>query len=151
DGHNITDLPLDKAQGIAKKLETAGITVAMYGSPIGKIDIADDPKIDLDKLDHLGKLKDVLGCTAVRMFSYYNKAGQPADRWQAESIDRLRRLADRADKLGLVLYHENERHIFGDRLEQVLAIADQVRNAETFRLIFDFDNYNQSGDDVWQN
>ena len=48
----------------------------------------------------------------------------------------------------LVLYHENERHIFGDLTDDVLSIA-QLRNAN-FKLIFDFDNYQQSGEDVWQ-
>ena len=56
--------------------------------------------------------------------------------------------------LGLVLYHENERHIFGDRLPGVKVIADELRGGSgdgPFRIIFDFDNFNQTGDDVWRN
>ena len=30
-------------------------------------------------------------------------------------------------------------------------LAHEVRDGRTFKLIFDFDNYNQSGDDVWEN
>ena len=149
--HNISELPLDVAEAMARKLGDAGITVAMFGSPIGKIDIADDMQVDLDKLEHLAKLRDVFGCNAVRIFSYYNKGEQAMDTWQRESVDRLSRLRDLAGKLGLVLYHENERHIFGDKLEQVQVIAEQLRNGDSFRMIFDFDNYNQSGDDVWNN
>ena len=38
------------------KLDAAGISVCMFGSPIGKIDVTDDLEIDLEKLRHLGKL-----------------------------------------------------------------------------------------------
>jgi sugar phosphate isomerase/epimerase len=150
DGCNIAELPLDHAKQVRKKLDGAGIAVGMFGSPIGKIDIADDFNIDLKKLDHLGELASVFDCRAVRMFSYFNKAALPMDQWQAQAVDRLGRLSDRAAKLNLTLYHENERHIFGDRLEQVLVLARDLRN-EHFRLIFDFDNFNQSGDNVWEN
>ena len=151
DGHNITELPLHQAEIIASKLETAGITVACFGSPIGKIDIADGFQADLKKLEHLGVLSDVLGCKAVRIFSYFNEHGVAIDQWQRAALDRLRRLRDKAQQLDLVLIHENERHIFGDRCEQVLVLADELRDGQTFKLIFDFDNYHQSGDDVWDN
>lgn len=151
DGHNIAELPLDLAADVRRKLDAAGIRVNMFGSPIGKIDIADDFQIDVRKLEHLGQLADVLGCHAVRLFSYYNKAGLDLAQWQSTALDRLKRLTDLADRLGLVLYHENEKHIFGDRCEQVVAIADALHGQGPFRLIFDFDNYNQSGDDVWAN
>ncbi|MCC7409601.1 MAG: sugar phosphate isomerase/epimerase [Phycisphaeraceae bacterium] len=149
--HNISALPLDLAQQTARKLGQAKIKVGMFGSPIGKIDIADPFEIDMQKLEHLGKLKDVFGCSAVRIFSYYNKAGRAADAWAQESLSRLKKLRDRAAQLGLVLYHENERHIFGDRLAENLRIAQEVRDGKSFLTIFDFDNYNQSGDDVWHN
>ena len=51
----------------------------------------------------------------------------------------------------LIKFHfQNERHIYGDLCVDVLEIA-RLRNKDTFRLIFDFDNYNQSGEDVWDN
>lgn len=160
DGFNVTALPLDKAEGIRGKLDAAGIRVAMFGSPIGKIDIADDFRIDLDKLEHLGRLREVLGCNAVRVFSYYNKKGAAADQWRAESLTRLKKLRDLAAELGLVLYHENESHIFGDSSENNIHIAREVRGDEPtrkavsgggpFRMIYDFDNYNRTGKDGWQ-
>ena len=151
DGFNITELPLDHAEAIAKKLADAGIKVGMYGTPLGKIDIADDFQIDSDKLAHIGKLKDIFGCDQVRIFSYYNKGEVAKDKWQAESLDRLKKLRDQAGQLGLVLFHENERHIFGDRCDEVEVLAAELRDGGAFKLIFDFDNYNQSGDDVWNN
>lgn len=152
-GHNITALPLDEAKAVREKLDAAGITVAMYGSPIGKIDIADDVQIDLDRLAHLAALKPVLGCNAVRMFSYYNrKENLPHDQWQASVLDNMKQLVALAQQHGMVLYHENERHIFGDLVKDVVVLRDECRDAapDTFKMIFDFDNYNQSGEDVWE-
>jgi 3-dehydroshikimate dehydratase len=149
DGHNITVLPLDLAEQVQKKLEAAGIKVNMYGSPIGKIDIADDLKIDLDKLEHLGKLKAIFGCSAVRIFSYFNKAGADKKAWEREAIDRLKRLRDKANQLGLVLYHENESHIFGDHVDDVVKLGE-LRDGETFKLIYDFANYIRTDKGGWE-
>ena len=121
----------------------------MFGSPIGKIDIADDLNIDLEKLRHIALLAPIFNCHAVRVFSYFNKSERPYDEWQAESLGRLSALKNEAKSLGLVLYHENEHLIFGDKCADVLKIA--TLRDENFRLIFDFDNYNQTDDDAWQN
>lgn len=144
DGYNITALPLDIAEIVAHKLHGAGITVHMYGSPIGKTDITDDPKIDTDRLEHLGRLKGVFGASAVRIFSYYNKTGIGKAQWRQQSLDRLKHLRDLAGRLGLVLYHENESEIFGDHPDDVAAIAE-LRDGETFKLIYDFANYLRAG------
>ncbi|HEX8550797.1 MAG TPA: sugar phosphate isomerase/epimerase [Abditibacteriaceae bacterium] len=149
EGHNITTLPLDTAREIKKQLEDGGIAVNMFGSPIGKIDINDDLQGDIDRLRHLGELAPVLDCRAVRIFSFYNKAERPHIEWHAKSLSRLETLLDEAEKLGLVLFHENERHIFGDLCEDVLHIAPL--RGDNFKLIFDFDNYNQSGENAWEN
>jgi len=149
EGHNVTALPVPLAKEIKSRLDDAGLKVQMFGSPIGKIDIVEDMRVDLQKLRHLAELAPVLGCNAVRLFSYYNNENKPKHLWQAESLSRLLLLRGEAEELGLVLYHENERHIFGDLAADVKEIA-QLRNAH-LKLIFDFDNYNQSGEDVWEN
>ena len=46
DGHNIAALPVDHARVVRKKLDDAGITVGMFGSPVGKIDIKDDFEVE---------------------------------------------------------------------------------------------------------
>lgn len=150
DGFNCTTMPIEHAKSVAEKLKAANLEVGMFGSPLGKIDIADSMNIDLQKLEHLAELSPILGCQSVRIFSYYNKENRPHDFWQIESLSRLSLLQKRAKELGLVLYHENERHIYGDLCEDVLQIA-QLRDGKSFKMIFDFDNYNQSGEDVWEN
>ncbi|MEX0886728.1 MAG: TIM barrel protein [Phycisphaeraceae bacterium] len=151
EGANITALDPAVARTVRQQLDEAGIAVNMFGSPIGKIDIADDIASDVERLRHLGEMARIFDCKAVRIFSYYNKAGQPHDRWQAASIDRLKTLRDEADKLDLVLYHENESDIFGDRSDDVLALAP-LRDGERFKLIYDFANYIRTGErglDTW--
>lgn len=149
DGHNIAALPLDKARSIRKQLGDAGIAVNIFGSPIGKIDIADDFQSEIDRLRHLGELAPLFDCRAVRIFSYYNAGDVPHDQWKAESIARLTYLRDEAAKLGLVLFHENERDIYGDSCDNVLELA-RLRDKH-FKLIFDFDNYNQVGENALEN
>ncbi len=147
DGFNITELPLENAKTIKNKLDDAGISVQMFGSPIGKIDILDDMEIDVEKMHHLATLAPVLDCNAVRIFSYYNKTEIPHVEWREKSLANLTRLRDEAEKLGLVLYHENERHIYGDLGADVMEIA--CLRGTNFKLLFDFDNYQQSGEDVY--
>ena len=151
DNHNISELPLDLAQRVRHELEAAHIRVNMLGSPIGKIDITDDLEVDLCKLSHLSELADVFGCRAVRIFSYYNKTRIDRQTWRDEALARLHRLADLARDLGLVLYLENEKEIFGDRCEPMLTIAERLHDPQTFRILFDFDNFAQCGEDVWDN
>ncbi|CAF1422433.1 unnamed protein product [Adineta steineri] len=148
DGFNITTMPLENAKTIRNKLDDAGISVQMFGSPIGKIDVLDDVEIDIDKLRHLAALAPIFNCNSVRIFSYYNKTKISHVEWCNKSLSNLTRLRDEAEKLGLVLYHENERYIHGDRVADVKEIAN-LRSAN-FKTIFDFDNYQQSGEDVYK-
>ena len=153
DGVNIVDLPVEHAKAVKEKLDAAGIAVGMYGSPIGKIDIADDFETDRKRLTHLGALREVFGAESVRLFSYFNKANAEMGDWAEESVRRLRELCEMAEDLGLVLYHENELGVFGGPLSQVEILRDEIhaQHPDRFRLIFDFDNYNQCGEDVWKN
>ncbi|MEI8194556.1 MAG: TIM barrel protein [Phycisphaerae bacterium] len=155
DGHNITVLPLEQARQIRPQLDAAGIGVNMFGSPLGKIDLADDFSTDVAKLRHMGALAPILGCTDIRIFSYYNKTAKPHAAFQREALERLDELAKVASDLGLVLYHENESNIFGDKAADVLTIARELRakwgnGKGCFRMIFDFGNYNNGREDVWQ-
>jgi len=150
EGQSITELPADAAQEIARKLENAGLRVAMFGSPIGKIDVSEDFATDLQRLKHLAQLADVFECRKIRIFSYYNRNGLDEPAWEKETLRRLNQLIELADRHDLTLFHENEKHIFGEMLERVERLAS-LRQGERFKLIFDFDNYNQAGEDCWAN
>lgn len=148
DGYGITDLPLDHAEKVRAELDAAGIRVHMFGSPIGKTEVTDDPSLELGRLEHLAKLKPILGCSAVRMFSFFNRTELPTAQWAKAALDRLRQIKDRAGELGLVLYHENETHVFGDPIEHVLQIAEL--RGDSFKLIYDFANFIRTGTPGWE-
>ncbi len=149
DGINIVELPVDHAKGVKAKLDDAGIRVGMYGSPIGKTDIADPTQTELDRLDHLAAMRGVFGATGVRIFSFYNKAGVSQEDWRTQGFDKLDQLIQRAEQHGLVLYHENETEIYGDHPDQIDELA-QLRGGH-FKLIYDFANYLRTGADPWEN
>jgi len=150
DGINISELPSDHAARARKEFDAGGIKVAMFGSPLGKIDISDDMELDLKKMRRLIELSPILGCKAVRIFSYYNKNKLPLAQWQNESLSRIGKLCDLAAKAGMTLYHENELHIFGEGLDNCLTIARTYRKpGSPLKVIFDFDNFNRCHADLW--
>ena len=71
DGENVSDISLDKAREVRRRLDDAGLTTWSIGSPIGKIDIVkDDFKAHLDKLRHTVDVARILGAENIRMFSF---------------------------------------------------------------------------------
>ncbi len=150
DGINISELPIEHAKALRQKLAAANLKVGMFGSPIGKIDIADDPEIDLRRLRHLAELADVLDCRSVRIFSYYNRAGADLEKWRSETFRRFAGLLRVARESALLLYHENELDIFGQMAQQAAEIAAEfgVGADSSLRLIFDFDNYQRAGENI---
>lgn len=145
---SIVDIDEAFARDVKSKLDAAGISANMLGTPIGKIDITDDFQMDLDRLDRVAKTAEMLDCRDIRVFSYFNKTCKSAGAWRDESIKRLATLKDRAKGHGLVLFNENELHLYGAEVAHVRDIANELRD-DAFKMIFDFDNYNQTGEDVW--
>lgn len=146
-GRNISDLAADEAKPVAELIRAAGLRVGCLGSAIGKTDLLDDFAVDQARLERLAGHADLFGCRSVRVFSTFNKSGRPASEWRSVATERLQALHTRAGALGLTLLIENERHLYGDRLEQVLDLAESTG----IGLIFDFDNFHQSCDDPWTN
>ena len=146
DGENVSDISLEKAREVRRKLEAAGLAVWSIGSPIGKIDIAkDDFPSHLDKLRHTLDVAGVLGARRVRMFSFYIPAGDDPAAWRDEVLDRLNRMADIAEDAGIRLCHENEKGIYGDNAARCLDIH---RAVPRLAGVFDPANFIQTGQDV---
>ena len=63
------------------------------------------------------RIADVAGqldTTLVRVFSFFIPAGEPAQRYRGQVVDRMGALARIAEERGLILAHENEKGIYGD-------------------------------------
>lgn len=147
-GINICKLPVRTAEKFRAMLDEAGIRVGMYGSPIGKTDLSDKLDIELERLDHLARMRDVFEAGSVRIFSFYDKEDNEPEAREQMTLARLVALRDRAAQLGLMLYHENETGVFGDAPEDILKLA-QLRDGKAFGLIYDFANYLRTGAEPW--
>ena len=60
------------------------------------------------------------------MFSYHNKTNIPADQFATKAIERVRQLKALAKEVGLQLYHENEKAIFGECLDETLLLLKVI-------------------------
>lgn len=140
DGKNVSSLTLDEAKSYAKQLSDAGIKVWSIGSPIGKMKMSDDFEAHLEKLKNTLEIAKIFGTHRIRMFSFYETEGK-----RDEVFAYLRRMVKLADEYGVILYHENEKDIYGDTADGVLDIRANVAG---LRYIFDPANYLEVGQDI---
>ena len=147
DGQNVSDISLEKAREVHKKLTDAGLSVWSIGSPIGKIDIQkDDFERHLQKYLHTLEIARALGAEKLRMFSFYLPKGQDPAPFRQQVIDRLSRMAELAQGTGVALCHENEKGIYGDVASRCLEILQAVPQLQG---VFDPANFVQCGQETW--
>lgn len=146
DGENVSDISLDKARQVRRRLDDAGLITWSVGSPIGKIDlVGDDFAAHLDKLRHTVDIARVLGAGNIRMFSFYLPVGEDPARYRDEVMERLGRMAQACEGSGVTLCHENEKGIYGDVAARCLDIHESV---PALAGIFDPANFIQCGQDT---
>lgn len=146
DGESVSDIRLDKARRIRRRLDDAGLITWSIGSPIGKIDlVGGDFNAHLDKLRHTVDIARVLGAGNIRMFSFYLPAGEEPARYRDAVMERLSRMAQACEGSGVALCHENEKGIYGDVAARCLDIHESV---PALAGIFDPANFIQCGQDT---
>jgi sugar phosphate isomerase/epimerase len=143
-GTNVADLTDEQVARIGQALSAAGVQVSAIGSPIGKIGIADPLGPELDRMRRIADVAGQLDAAIVRVFSFYLPVGEPPARYRDEVIDRMAALAEIAAASGLVLAHENEKGIFGDRPERCADIIESV-GSPALVATFDAANFVQCG------
>ncbi len=114
---NVADLTEDEASSLKKRLDDGGITVSAIGSPLGKINLADDFEEHLEKAKRVYNTANILGTDKVRMFSFYLHKDKSREECREEVIEKLGKLLDVADGFGVKLCHENEAKIYGETPE----------------------------------
>lgn len=142
DGKNVSELSEEEAKKYAVQTEEAGIKVWAIGSPLGKIGIEDDFEAHLKKAEHVFRLAGIFGTERVRVFSFYTKRPE-SDR--EEVMRRMGEMVRLAEKYGVVLFHENEKEIYGDTAARC---ADLLKSNRGLNSVFDPANYVQSGEEV---
>ena len=145
DGKNIAELTVDEAKEIRKQLDDNGISVWSIGSRLGKIGVFDDMAPHLEELRHTLELAHALGCSNIRMFSFYIPEGKSAGACKSEVFDRIGKMLDVSRGSGITLCHENEKGIYGDIAQRCLELA---REFGELKLVFDPANFVQCKQDT---
>jgi len=144
DGQNISDITIEKAREVRRKLDNAGLCVWSMGSPIGKISIESEGfAAHLDKLRHTLALADVLGAKNLRMFSFYTPSDK-ADEWKNKVFDQVGEMLRVAQGSGVAMCHENEKGIYGDNAERCFELLEAFPEMDG---IFDPANFVQCKQD----
>jgi len=143
-GTNVADLTDAQLAELRRMLDDAGVRVSAIGSPIGKIDIGAPFGPELDRMRRIAEVAGQFGVTLVRVFSFFIPSGQPPARYRAEVTDRMAALAQIGAGHGLVLAHENEKEIYGDRPERCAELIEAV-GSPALRATFDAANFVQCG------
>lgn len=138
-GQNIADVSCEQAEIYARELIEAGIKVWSIGSPIGKVKLSDDLDAHVEKCRHVCRLANIFGAERVRMFSFYEAYGD-----KEKVFSTLRRMVAVGNEYGVKMCHENEKAIYGDTLERVLEILDNVKGLYS---VYDPANFIEVGED----
>jgi sugar phosphate isomerase/epimerase len=141
---NVADLDDAQVARLRRQLDESGVQVSAIGSPIGKIGIDAPVEPELERLRRVADVAAELGTTMVRVFSFFIPRGRDPENYRTEVIDRMAALAALAVERGLVLAHENEKEIYGDRPERCADIITTV-GSPALRATFDAANFVQCG------
>lgn len=139
DGKGIVDVTNDEAIKYKKLLDEEGVGVSAIGSPIGKINITDDFEEHFDKFKHVLDLAEIFGTKNIRVFSFFIPDGEEPVRYRPEVMKRLRRMLDEANRRGMILCHENEKSIYGEKPEYCLDILREFGGE--MRAVYDMCNF----------
>ena len=152
DGINVSKFTLDQAGEYGRQLTEGGFSVPCIGSPIGKVTIDKPFDEHLDLLKYCFEVARALGTKGVRIFSFYPPDGGDILEHRDEVIRRMAAMAGAAEAAGMVLWHENEKAIYGATPARVKDIFASVQSPH-LKGIFDPANYVEEDvapyDDGW--
>jgi sugar phosphate isomerase/epimerase len=141
---NVADFDRDQLARFRHALDRAGVAVSAIGSPIGKIEVGAPLAPELERLRRVAAIAGELGTRLVRVFSFFVPAAEPPGRYRLRVIDRMAALTEIAQEHGLVLAHENEKGIYGDRPERCADLIATI-GSPALRATFDAANFVQCG------
>lgn len=139
DGVNIGKMSEEMAKDCAAKLAEAGISVWSIGSPLGKVDIAEDFEEYKKQVHHVCRLANIFGAKRIRMFSFFNAYDVPE-----LVVQRLKEMVAIGEQYGVDMCHENEKKVFGDVVSRVEYLRDNVPG---LKFVYDPANYIQCDQD----
>jgi len=139
-GKNVLALDDAEIERIATALTAVGVRVSAIGSPIGKIGILDDFAPHLAQFQRALDLAERLSTPYVRIFSFFIPPNDDPAAHRIEVLNRLEQLTRLASERGIVLAHENERHIYGDTPERCHDLLSTI-DSPHLRAVWDPANF----------
>lgn len=146
DGNNLIFHTPEKVKEIKERLDEAGVALSALGSPLGKIGIDDPFEKHFEEFKVAVEIAHKMDCRNIRMFSFYVPEGKGKE-YKEKVFERLGQFADYAKANNVVLLHENEKGIYGEKAAECKEIMDAFRG-EHFKAIFDFANFVQADQDT---
>lgn len=143
-GTNVVDLDDDQLAALAELLKQQEMGVSAVASPIGKVEVSLDAELEVERLRRVIRVAQALQTPNIRIFSFYAGEGSSPEKARDAVMQRMRLLADEAEKEGVTLLHENEKGIYGDVPERVLDLVETV-GSPALRLAWDNANFVQVG------
>jgi len=142
DGKNVSEIDMAKAREVKAKLEANGLEVWSIGSPLGKIKLTDDIEKHLELTKHCAELANLFGTPRMRVFSFYVPDTTNIAPYREQVIDWMGRMLDVAKAEGAILCHENEKGIYGEKIEGCVDIQKTFKGE--YKCIFDPANFLQA-------
>jgi 3-dehydroshikimate dehydratase len=145
---NVLDFDEALQKEVKAKLADAGLGVISIGSPIGKVALDKPFREHLDRFKKAVDLAEFFGAPMIRVFSYYPPGGEgkgPTAPHKDEVVDRFRQKVALIENRDVVMVHENEKGIFGEKGRPCLELMSAV-NSPKLRTAFDFANFVQAGE-----
>ena len=137
---NVLDLKEEEIKEIKDILSEYGFKISAIASPIGKIKITDDFSPHFEKFQYAVYLAKFFETKYIRIFSYYPPEGKDIKNYRDEVMKRMEEKAKYAEKEKVILVHENEHAIYGERPENCLDILKTI-NSPNLRACFDPANF----------
>lgn len=138
-GTNVSALTMDEVKEIKKKLAAKNIRVSAIGSPLGKINTADDMDAEMAKAEHVFSIANELETENIRMFSFYLDEKRTAEENRSIVYSSLERMVKLAAKYNVTLCHENEAKIYGESPEACHEILKYFGGE--MKCVFDMGNF----------
>ena len=146
-GKNIADFTLKEAKELKKYLTEHKIQVSAIGSPIGKINITEDFEAHFEVYKRVVEIAKIMETPYIRMFSFFLPEGATPELYREEVFARIEQLVEYAKEQNVILLHENEKDIFGEKILQCLQLM-KVFYGSHFKGTFDFANFVQAKQDT---
>lgn len=147
DGDNLIFHSDEKVREIKKYLDDNGITLSALGSPLGKIGILEEFGTHMEEFKRAVEIAHMMDTTNIRMFSFYIPEGGSPSEYEGQVVDRFGEFVEYAKHNDVVLLHENEKEIYGEKAAECEHLM-KLFYGEHFKAIFDFANFVQAKEDT---